>query len=130
MWTVDPTTVICTSGGSPCTAWSQGDTSELTGFDAQHCPNGNNDDQPFYSPNGDKVVYRSDCNGANHAIWEVLPGVGVQQGTPLTTDGADDSWPSFAPDNHTVIFERTNGHEQLWKIDDQNLGAGSVARLR
>ena len=80
LWTVDPTTVICTSGGSPCTAWSQGDISELTGFDAQHCPNGNNDDQPFYSPNGDKVVYRSDCNGANHAIWEVLPGVGVQQG--------------------------------------------------
>jgi hypothetical protein len=123
LWTVDPSTVQCTLG-NPCTQWSQGDISELTGFDAQHCPNGNNDDEPFYSPNANKVVYRSDCNGQNHAIYEVVPGNGVQIGTPLTTDGADDSWPSFAPDGHTVIFERTSGHEQLWKIDDANLGAG------
>ena len=56
-----------------------------------HCPNGNNDDQPFYSPNGNKVVYRSDCNGTNHAIYEVPAGPGLQVGTPLTTDGAEDS---------------------------------------
>ncbi|HZP31381.1 MAG TPA: hypothetical protein VFC99_20685 [Acidimicrobiia bacterium] len=124
LWTVDPATVQCTSGTNPCTAWSQGDIQELTGFDAQHCANGNDDDQPFFSPDGAKVVYRTDCNGANHAIWKVVLGNGVQQGTPLTTDGADDSWPSYAPDDHTVIFERTNGHEQLWKVDENNLGAG------
>jgi hypothetical protein len=126
LWTVDPTTVVCTSNSNPCTAWSQGDISELTGFDAQHCPNGNNDDQPFYSPSADKVVYRSDCNGNNHAIWEVTTaGSGVRAGTPLTTDGAEDSRPSFAPDGHTVIFQRSNGHQQLWKIDDLNLPAGA-----
>jgi hypothetical protein len=124
LWTIDPTSVSCTSGGSPCTSWSSGDLQELTGFDAQQCTNGNNDDEPFWSPDGTKVVYRSDCTG-NHEIWKVVYGPGVQHGTQLTTDGAQDSWPSYAPDDHTVIFERTNGHEQLWKIDESNLGAGS-----
>jgi hypothetical protein len=126
LWTVNPSTVTCTSGGGPCTAWSSGDIGELTGFDATHCPNGNNDDQPFYSPVADKVVYRSDCNGTNHAIWEVTTaGTGVRTGVPLTTGPADDSRPSFAPDGHTVLFQRLSGHQQLWKIDDQNLPAGA-----
>jgi hypothetical protein len=124
LWTIDPTSVSCTSGTNPCTSWSQGDIHELTGFDAQHCPNGNNDDEPFWSADGTKVVYRSDCTG-NHEIWKVVYAAGVQQGTELTTDGGQDSWPSYAPDNHTVIFQHTNGHEQLWKIDENNLGAGS-----
>ena len=118
LWTVDPSTITCTSGGSPCTAWSQGDISELTGFDAQHCENGNNDDQPFSSPQGDKVIYRSDCTG-NHEIWKVDANpVGLHTGVQLTTDGGENSRPSWAPDGHHFVYQHLNGHEQLWSADD------------
>ncbi len=55
----------------------------------------------------------------NHEIWKVDANpVGLHTGVQLTTDGGENSRPSWAPDGHHFVYQHLNGHEQLWSADD------------
>lgn len=112
LWQVNPVKVMATGASAPTDVAA---TTELTASKAD-------DQAPFYSPDGTKVVFFSNRgSGGNEQLFEVAagnvpvaedPGTGAEPvGTPeadgavrLLADTANDTWPSWSPDGHTIAF--------------------------
>ena len=82
-----------------------------------HPPNGTEDTNPDWSPDGSRIVFsRAPSTGA-HSIWTVRPdGAGLRRLTPYCRPGAgipkcaaDDGWPAWSPDGNHIAFQRLSG---------------------
>jgi dipeptidyl aminopeptidase/acylaminoacyl peptidase len=82
-----------------------------------HPPNGTEDTNPDWSPDGSRIVFsRAPSTGA-HSIWTVEPdGTGLRRLTPYCPPGAgipkcaaDDGWPVWSPDGNHIAFQRLSG---------------------
>lgn len=103
LWLVNPAGVK--SGGATLTN-DPAQTHELTATVAD-------DEGGFFSPDGTNVVFFSTRSGTSQ-IWEVaasnIPAVqdttgnGADGAVQVTNDGSEDTWPSFAPDGHTIAY--------------------------
>jgi Tol biopolymer transport system component len=76
--------------------------------------------QPNWSPDGQRIIFRSDRSG-NYDIW-VMNADGSNQ-THLLDDPGDDRYPSFSPDCSKVLFrssrdgDTTAGDPEIWVMN-------------
>jgi TolB protein len=82
-----------------------------------HPPNGTEDTDPDWSPDGSLIVFaRAPAKGA-YSIWVVKPdGTDLRRLTPYCPPGvgipecpADDGWPVWSPDGAHIAFQRLAG---------------------
>jgi WD40 repeat protein len=80
--------------------------------------------EPRWSPDGDWIAYRSDCDG-NREIHRIRPdGSGRQR---VTSDAAEDSEPSWSPDGRRLLFtSMRDGQPEVYVIE---LAGGAPVRL-
>src|SRR5262249_2895297 len=70
------------------------------------------DRQPFYSPDGKRLVFASD-RGGNLDIWEITLATGSLR--RLTDDPAEDWDPALSPDGKRLIWSSNrSGHFEIW----------------
>ena len=76
-----------------------------------------------WSPDGTKIVFRSDRTGAGDIY--IADADGGNQ-VPLTTDPATESHPSFSPDGTKIVFTRKDPDDEIFVMNAD----GSDARRR
>jgi Tol biopolymer transport system component len=67
-----------------------------------------------WSPDGTKIVFRSDRTGAGDIY--IADANGGNQ-LPLTTDAAKESHPSFSPDGKKIVFTRADPDDEIWVMN-------------
>ncbi len=83
------------------------------------------DRQPFYSPQGDWVLFTSNRSG-NNDIWEVSSKSGTIR--RLTDNEADDWDPAMTPDSkHLIWSSNRTGHFEIWMADADGSAAHQVS---
>ncbi len=77
---------------------------------------GNSQDrQPFYSPDGQRLLFTSDRSG-NNDLWEMALQTGAVR--RITEDPAEDQDPNYAPDGKNIIWtSNRGGHFEVWMAD-------------
>lgn len=91
--------------------------------------NGANDDSPRFSPNGTKVVFRSDRDNPSTGAGDiyVMNSDGTNQ-QRLTTDANDDCAPSWSPDGSRILFQSLrNG--QYYQVYSMNADGSNQVNL-
>jgi eukaryotic-like serine/threonine-protein kinase len=70
------------------------------------------DRQPFYSPDGKRIVFASD-RGGNLDVWEIALATGALR--RLTDDPAEDWDPELSPDGKSLVWSSNrSGHFEIW----------------
>ena len=80
-------------------------------------PNGTEDTNPDWSPDGSRLVFERAPSTGAHSIWTVnSDGTGLRRLTPdcppgagVPTCRADDGWPVWSPDGKHIAFQRLTG---------------------
>ena len=82
-----------------------------------HPPNGTEDADPDWSPDGSRIVFTRVPPRGAESIWIVRPnGAGLRRLSPYCPPGgeipkctADDGWPAWSPDGERLAFQRLSG---------------------
>jgi len=82
------------------------------------------DRQPYYSPDGQWVVFTSNRSG-NLDIWEISTKDGMVR--RLTDDPADDWDPGFTPDGKLLWTSHRTGNFEIWMAEADGSGAHQVS---
>jgi len=73
------------------------------------------DRQPFYSPDGKRLIFASD-RGGNLDVWEITLATGALR--RLTDDPGEDWDPALSPDGkHLLWSSNRSGHFEIWIAD-------------
>jgi tricorn protease len=99
--------------------------SELNGGSYRRLVPGTGDGKdlwPMWSPDGGRIFYTSDRNGAENLWTQEISATGVPRALTRFTDGRV-LWPTLSWDGRTLVFERGFG---VWKLDT---GSGAVAEV-
>jgi Tol biopolymer transport system component len=76
--------------------------------------------QPMWSPDGQRIIFRSDRSG-NYNVW-VMNADGTNQ-TQVLDDAGDDRYPSFSPDCSKIAYrssrdgDTTGGDPEIWVMN-------------
>jgi Tol biopolymer transport system component len=82
------------------------------------------DRQPYYSPDGQWIVFTSNRSG-NLDIWKLSTKDGTVQ--RLTDDPADDWDPGFTPDGKLLWTSHRSGNFEIWMAEPDGSGAHQVS---
>lgn len=95
-----------------------------------NCPA--DDIQPSFSPNGEQIAFRSDCDGGGIFIIEANDQANQQRGKRLSEAGYNPTW---SPDGREILYSTGNAYSphirrtaggQLWAV---NVATGEKRRL-
>ncbi|HSB36336.1 MAG TPA: LpqB family beta-propeller domain-containing protein, partial [Thermoanaerobaculia bacterium] len=84
------------------------------------------DRQPFYSPDGKRLLFASD-RGGNLDIWEITLATGALR--RLTDDAAEDWDPALSPDGKQLLWSSNrSGHFEIWMAEPDGSDPRQVTR--
>jgi Tol biopolymer transport system component len=86
------------------------------------------DSQPAFSPDGRRVAFISDRDGAEN-LWVI--GVDGNDAVKLSSNSADDQFasPAWAPDGSHVVVSRTNWGQRTYELWAHHLDGGQGVQL-
>jgi Tol biopolymer transport system component len=126
-WSGDGVRVAYARRSSGLVAWDVY-VSNVDGTNTTNLTNaaGSQDDQPAFSADGSKILFRSDRSG-NADIWVMnADGSGATQ---LTTDGGEDGKPAWSPDGSQILWvTNRTGNYEIFKAD-YDAGLGTLSNL-
>jgi dipeptidyl aminopeptidase/acylaminoacyl peptidase len=87
---------------------------------------GTHDDDPAWSPDGERIAFAREPEGGDSQIW-IMNHDGTGQTQVLAVPEAGDQAPSFFPSGQRIAFMRNNSPtEQIWVMD---IGSTSPTQL-
>jgi len=114
-------------GGAGYQIWTlkPNGTQPATQFTAVTAP-GSIDLQPYFSPDGQKIVFSSDRGGGRQLFVVARSGDGWGEPVQLTTGPGDNAQPAFSPSGLTIAFQRSASETALWIMDADGSNARPV----
>lgn len=85
-------------------------------FDLSHIPGGliTEDNEPTWSPNGNKIAYGSQEDGD----WEIYTiDVASLEKANITNNGVNDGYPTWSPDGGRIVYISSEGDLEIYTID-------------
>ncbi len=111
--------VIGTSPTSPWTRFVRYNFSHLTSLDTLNAVIGNENIQPIFSPDGTKIVFTSQAEGAPPQIW-VMDSDGSHPRQLTTTQGYTCDW---SPDGGKIVYTDSRAVSgRLWIMNSDGSG--------